>query len=56
MARLVDDTALRLRLAGAARQRALAAFDQRRVAQISLETYAAVAARKQLGWNVGIDV
>ena len=56
VARLVDDTALRQRLAGAARQRALEAFDQRRVAQISLETYAAVAARKQLGWNVGVHV
>ena len=48
--RLLDDPALRGRLGAAARVRALAEFDQVRVAAISLETYAAVARRKGLGW------
>ena len=49
--RLVDDSDLRRRLGAAARARALAEFDQVGVAAISLETYAAVARRKGLGWS-----
>lgn len=49
--RLLDDADLRSRLGTAARARALAEFDQVRVAGISLETYAAVARRKRLGWS-----
>jgi glycosyltransferase involved in cell wall biosynthesis len=49
--RLIDDPDLRARLGAAARARALAEFDQVRVAAISLETYAAVARRKRLGWT-----
>ena len=44
--RLLADPGLRSRLGGAARQRALAAFDQREVARVSLETYSAVAAEQ----------
>ena len=53
--RLLDDPALRGRLGAAARVRALAEFDQVRVAAISLETYAAVARRKatRLGVHPG---
>jgi glycosyltransferase involved in cell wall biosynthesis len=54
--RLIEDGELRRRLADAARRRALVAFDQRRVAQTSIETYAAVAARKKLGWTFEGDV
>lgn len=43
---LLADPALRARLGSAARERALAEFDQRQVAQVSLDTYAAVARRK----------
>ena len=50
--RLLEDTTLRVRLGKAARARALTHFDQRAVAAASLETYAAVARRKRLGWNV----
>ena len=50
--RLLDDPALRQRLGAAARERALAEFDQVRVAAVSLETYAAVARRKGLGWSI----
>lgn len=48
--RLLDDEHLRSRLGESAREHALAAFDQRSVARVSLETYAAVARRKNLGW------
>ena len=47
VARLLDDPDLRARLAGAARERASAEFDQRAVAVQSLRTYAAVGARTQ---------
>jgi glycosyltransferase involved in cell wall biosynthesis len=52
LARVVDDEDLRRRLAARAGERARSVFDQRRVAQRSLETYAAVAARRGLGWTV----
>jgi len=45
--RLLADSGLRLRLGSAARQRALAAFDQREVAGISLDTYDDVARLKR---------
>lgn len=48
--RLLLDAGLRERLGRAARERAIAEFDQRAVARASLETYAAVARRRQLGW------
>jgi glycosyltransferase involved in cell wall biosynthesis len=48
--RLLDDPALRSRLAAAAEARARAAFDQRAVAAASLATYRAVARRKGLDW------
>jgi len=47
LGRLLVDPGLRLRLGGAARQRALAEFDQREVARISLDTYNDVARRKR---------
>ena len=49
--RLIDDPALRSRLGAAARARAVAEFDQVRVAAFSLQTYAAIATRKRLGWT-----
>jgi glycosyltransferase involved in cell wall biosynthesis len=52
IARLLEDTTLRARLGEAARTRALTHFDQRAVAAASLDTYAAVARRKRLGWSV----
>lgn len=48
--RVLDDHALRHRLGEAARQRALREFDQRRVAQASIDTYRLVAARRGLPW------
>jgi glycosyltransferase involved in cell wall biosynthesis len=51
IARLLGDGELRARLGAAARVRALAHFDQRAVADLSLATYAAVARKKGLGWN-----
>ena len=48
--RLLDDPDLRARLGTAALGRAHAEFDQRRVAQISLKTYATVARWKGLPW------
>ncbi len=51
--RLVEDEGLRARLAEAARERAVREFDQRAVAQRSLETYAGVAGRRGLGWRIG---
>ena len=44
--RLIDDPGLRALLGSAARRRALVEFDQRRVANASLSTYAAVVAGK----------
>ncbi|MGY1739538.1 MULTISPECIES: glycosyltransferase [unclassified Blastococcus] len=52
LARLFDDPLLRKRLAAAAGERARAAFDQVEVAASSLRTYAAVARRRGLGWEV----
>ncbi|WP_043908996.1 glycosyltransferase family 4 protein [Kitasatospora griseola] len=49
--RLLTEPALRNRLGTAARRRALEQFDQRTVARISLETYAAVARRRGLPWT-----
>ena len=49
--RLLDDPSLRALLGAAARSRALAEFDQVAVAAVSLESYAAVARRKGLGWS-----
>ncbi|MGN6330780.1 MAG: glycosyltransferase family 4 protein [Motilibacteraceae bacterium] len=53
VARLLDDPALRSRLGRAARDRALAHYDQRTVAARSVATYATVARRKNLGWELG---
>jgi glycosyltransferase involved in cell wall biosynthesis len=50
--RLLLDAPLRRRLAHAARERAVSHFDQRAVAQASLQTYAAVARKKGLNWRV----
>jgi glycosyltransferase involved in cell wall biosynthesis len=50
--RLIDDPGLRSSLAASARQRALMAFDQVRVAEQSIRTYAEVAARRGLGWTL----
>jgi glycosyltransferase involved in cell wall biosynthesis len=52
MRRLLDDPALRGRLAEAARVRARQEFDQRRVARLSVLTYQAVARKRGLGWKV----
>ena len=49
--RLVVDEELRRRLGAAAREKALAEFDQRGVADASIATYAAVARRRGLGWE-----
>ncbi|MFD8597288.1 glycosyltransferase [Kitasatospora sp. NPDC059646] len=49
--RLLTEPSLRIRLGAAARRRALDQFDQRTVARISLETYAAVARRRGLPWT-----
>ncbi|MFF0298230.1 glycosyltransferase [Kitasatospora sp. NPDC004614] len=49
--RLLTEPHLRTRLGTAARRRALEQFDQRTVARISLETYAAVAHRRGLPWT-----
>ncbi|WP_405014238.1 glycosyltransferase family 4 protein [Kitasatospora sp. NBC_01539] len=51
--RLLTEPALRRDLGAAARCRALAEFDQRAVARVSLETYAAVARARGLPWTVG---
>ena len=50
--RLILDASLRARLGHAARERAAVHFDQREVARISLETYASVARRKGLDWQI----
>jgi glycosyltransferase involved in cell wall biosynthesis len=47
---LVDDADLRVRLGAAAQARAHAQFDQRAVAEASLQTYAQVAASRGLPW------
>ena len=47
---LIADQARRASLAHAGRERATERFDQRAVAQASIETYAAVARRKRLSW------
>lgn len=49
--RLVADGHLRARLGAAALERARSEFDQRRVAAVSLETYAAVARRRGHPWT-----
>ena len=49
--RLLVDADLRARLGAAARDKALADFDQRAVAATSIATYAAVARRRGLGWE-----
>ncbi|MER8186783.1 glycosyltransferase family 4 protein [Kitasatospora sp. NPDC094015] len=51
--RLLTEPALREQLGAAARRRALDQFDQRAVARVSLETYAAVARARRLPWSVG---
>jgi glycosyltransferase involved in cell wall biosynthesis len=48
---LLDDVDLRARLGAAARAKALAEFDQRAVARVSIETYAGVARRRGLAWE-----
>ncbi len=48
--RLLDDSTLRAALGAAAATRAQTEFDQRRVAQTSIDTYRAIAARKGLAW------
>lgn len=48
--RLLVDPDLRQRLGQAAAERAQEAFDQRRVAQASIDTYRLVAQRRRLGW------
>ena len=50
--RLLDDPALRDRLGSAAGARARIEFDQVRIATSSLQTYAAVARRRGLGWEL----
>jgi len=55
VARLLLDEPLRNRLGEEARANAVERFDQRAVARVSLETYAAVARRKGLRWQVGGD-
>lgn len=52
LVRLLEDSALRKRLGAAARERALATFDQRAVALRSLQTYVAVARCKGLPWRL----
>ncbi|MFG2824720.1 glycosyltransferase family 4 protein [Kitasatospora sp. NPDC048365] len=51
--RLLTEPALREQLGAAARRRALEQFDQRAVARVSLETYAAVARARGLPWTFG---
>lgn len=50
--RLLLDASLRARLGRAARDRAANCFDQREVARASLETYATIARRKGLDWQI----
>ncbi|GAA2826322.1 glycosyltransferase family 4 protein [Kitasatospora paracochleata] len=51
--RLLTEPGLRAELGTAARRRALDRFDQRAVARVSLQTYAAVARARGLPWTVG---
>jgi glycosyltransferase involved in cell wall biosynthesis len=51
ISRLLVDEGLRARLGRAARERALALFDQRAIAHLSISTYAGVARRRGLGWT-----
>lgn len=51
ISRLLVDEGLRAALGRAARERALALFDQRAIARQSISTYAAVARRRGLGWT-----
>jgi glycosyltransferase involved in cell wall biosynthesis len=53
--RLLRDARLRARLAGSARERALKEFDQRALARVSMDTYAAVADRKHLNRSPSDD-
>jgi glycosyltransferase involved in cell wall biosynthesis len=53
--RLILDAPLRRQLAQAARRRAELHFDQRAVTRASLQTYAAVARRKGLNWQLEED-
>jgi len=50
--RYIDDESLRVVLGGAAKERAIREFDQRRVARVSVQTYQAVASKRRLGWRV----
>lgn len=52
--RLLTDPGLRGRLGDAARRRARREFDQRAVARFSVETYAAVARARDLGWTTAL--
>ncbi len=52
VATLIDDERCRQAMGLAARRRALGCFDQLEIAQTSLRTYAAVARRRGLGWEV----
>jgi glycosyltransferase involved in cell wall biosynthesis len=52
IAALLDDADLRKSMGAAARSRALAEFDQRRVARRSLETYVRVARARGLPWRL----
>lgn len=52
--RLLMDADLRARLGGAARRRALACFDQRRIADVSLEAYRTAACRRHLDWTLEV--
>ncbi len=53
--RVLDEPDLRTRLAHSARERALSTFDQRRIAVTSLQTYADVARRRNLGWTAEVS-
>ncbi|WP_245687056.1 glycosyltransferase family 4 protein [Streptacidiphilus griseoplanus] len=52
--RLLTDPGLRRRLGEAARDRAHREFDQRAVARVSVQTYAAVARDRGLGWTTDV--
>lgn len=51
LGQLLEDEELRRRLGAAAVARARVAFDQRKIAEVSLSTYAEVARRKKLAWG-----
>lgn len=50
---LLDRPDVRALLGDAARRHALATFDQRAIARMSIDTYYAVARRRRLGWTLG---